>query len=351
MSPKRQSMLLLDTHVSISDLPSNSSAQKPETELASNSQVDDLGNGKHLEQQEDPEDLVTSATASSQLQAEILFAKTGTRFRLEGDSQSIPGNLDVSTESQTSSLGHSDSLLERALTDTQNTEPSEYTGSLGDELREAYCDTEGKQHNEFLPIDALDRIVTENRVREEIRRFSKGPHDGLDRGVQDVLGASTSSGQTTSRKKIFAVLALVDKLEAIWDFVTEGIYDIHLPFEKERAQSPDGARKGPLELSRKTGTDGSTRIRIKAFQTWNGAEVTNFERTQWNVYIPIFFLNTPKEPKVLHYPLQESIILPFIEDDEVKQSSKMGGFAEVWRVKFHPSHHNQGVLAVGKPKK
>lgn len=347
IGPKRQSTLILDTRVSLSDLPSNLSTQKLGTELASNSQVDDLGNGKHLEQQRDSEDLVTGATASSQQPAEILFANTGTGFRLEGDSHPISGNLDVPTESQTSSLGRSDSLLEGALPETQVTAPSEYTGSLGDDLRGALCDTEGKQHNEFLPIDSLDRIVTECRVREEIAKFSKGPNDGLDLDVQDILGASTSSRQKTSRKKIFAMLALVDKLEAISDFVTEGIYDIHLPFEKGRAQSPSGARIGRPELSRRSGTDVSTRIPIKAFQSWSGAEVTNFERTQWNVHIPIFFLNTPKEPKVRHYPLQESVVLPFIEDDEIKQNSKMGGFADVWRVKFHPSHHNQGFLAVG----
>lgn len=345
MGPKRPSKLFLDIHVSSSDAPSASSVQKPGTDLASNSQVDDLGNGKHLKQQEDPKTLDPVTTESSQLAVDI--AEIGTRFRPEGDSQSMPGDPDAPVESQPSTVGISDSLFESAIKESQDTILTEFSVSLGDELRESLRETEGKQRSEFLPIDALDRIVTEERVREEIGKFSESSRDELDRQVQHVLGPSTILGQTTSRKKIFAILALIDKLESIWDFVTEGIYDVHLPFEKKKAQSPDGTRKGRLDLSRKSGTDGSTQIPIRAFHEWKGSEVTSFERTQWNVHIPIFFLNTKKDPKVRHYPLQESIILPFIEDDEVKQGGKMGGFADVWRVKVHPSHHNQGVLSVG----
>lgn len=244
------------------------------------------------------------------------------------------------------SLKYNDTLEEKTVSVTQETTLTECPDRLGDELRNAYCDTEGKQPSEFLPIDALDRIVTEERVREEIAKFSEISDDELDRHVQHVLGASATPGQTTSRKKIFAILALIDKLEAIWDFVAEGIYDAHLPFEKGRAQSPDGSRKGRLELLRKSDTGDSTRVPIRAFHGWRGAEVTIFERTQWDVHVPIFFLNTKKDPRVRHYPLQESVVLPFIEDDEAKQSAKMGGFADVWRIKFHPSHHNHSVLAV-----
>lgn len=340
MVAKRQSTLLSGSHVSFGDFPPKPSAQKPGTELASSSQVDDLGNGKHLEQQEDSEESDSGTTESSQLPADILVSTTGTRFRPEGDSRAMPGELNASADSQPSSLGYSDSLFENAIPETQETTLTEGSEDLGDELREAICETASKQRSEFLPIDALDRIVTEGRVREEIVKFSEISHDELDRHVQDVLGPSTIPGHTTSRKKIFAILALIDKLEAIRDFVAEGIYDVHLPFKKERTL-------GRLDLSRKSGTDGSIRTLIRAFHGWKGSEVTNFERTQWTVHIPIFFLNTKQDPKVRHYPLQESAVLPFIEDDEVKQGGKMGGFADVWRVKFHPSHHNQGVLSVG----
>lgn len=339
-------MLLLDTHVSFGDLPPVSSVHKTGTELASNSQVDDLGNGKHLEQQEDSGDLESEDTESSQPPADILVAKTGTRFKPEGDSRSMPGDPDAPAESQPSSTGYDESLLETALPETQETTLTECTGSLGDELRGEYCETASKQHSEFLPIDALDNIVTEDRVRDEIGKLSKFPNKTLEDDVQQILGASNIPGQTTSRKKIFAILALIEKLEAIWDFVREGVFDSHLPFEKDKTQSPDGPRKGRFELSRKSDTGSSTRIPIRAFDGWTGAEIQNFERTQWDIHVPIFFLNTKKEPKVRHYPLQESVVLPFVEDDEVKQGAKMGGFAEVWRVKFHPSHHNHGVLAV-----
>lgn len=329
--------------ISIDDCPRNLSIQKAETELASSSQVDDLGNGKHLEQQEYSDDSTSSATPPSQEPAEFLVAEAGTGLRREDNHQPMQDALDT-LETQPSSIGYDESLLlDSGVRVTQVTTSSVGSGSLGDELREAYCETASKQRSDFLPIDALDRIVTEDRVREEIEKIATGSYDDSDRDVKHILDASTNPGQKTSRKKIFAILALLDKSGAIWDFVKEGIYDIHLPFEKERA---DGSRKNRLELTRRSDTGDSTRIPITAFHGWTGAEVTHFERTQWDVHIPIFFLNTEKHPRVRHYTLQESVVLPFIEDDEVKQGGKMGGFADVWRVKFHPSHHNHGVLAV-----
>lgn len=339
-------MLLLGTTVSSADLPPASSVQEPGTEVASNSQVDDLGNGKHLEQQKDSESLFSGPTGLYKLPADILLAKTGTGFRLEGDHQSMSGDLDALSESQPSSFGHNDSLLERSIPGTKDTSFTESTGSLEDELREAYCDTASKQRSEFLPIDALDGIITEDRVDDIIGKSPKGLSVESGRSVQQILCASMIPGQTTSRKKIFAILALIDKLEAIWDFVAEDIYDIHLPFEKQKAQTVDGSKKGRLELTRRSDTCASARIPVKASHGWTGAAVTSFERTQWDVHVPIFFLNTQEDPKVRHYRLQDSVILPFIEDDEVKHGGKVGGFADVWRVKFHPSHHNQRSLAV-----
>lgn len=346
MSSKRQSIFLsgLDNTVPPADL----SVREPGTEVASNSQVDDLGNGKHLEQQNDPEYLAAGPAALPQLPTDNLLVTTGTGlgFRLEEDCQSMSGDLDALSESQPSPSGYDNGLPGEALPATQDRELADLTGGLGDELREACCNTAGKQQREFVPIDALDRIVTEDRVRDILRNFSKGSSSDPDQDVQQILGTSAIPGKTTSRKKIFAILALIDKLEAIWDFVAEDIYDFHLPFEKQRAQIIDGARKSHFELSRRSDTCASARIPIRSSQGWSGAAVAGFEKTQWEVHVPIFFLNTDKEPKVRHYRLQESVILPFIEDDEVEHCSGVGGFGDVWRVKLHPSHHNQGTLTV-----
>lgn len=322
MSSKRQSIFLsgLDSTVPSTALPSNLPVREPGTEVASNSRVDDLGNWKHLEQQRDPEYLAADTVALSQLPADILLATTGTGlgFRVEGDCHSMSGDLDALSEPQPFPVEYNNILPEETLLGAQEKTLAEMTGVLEDELREAYCDTAGKQRREFVPIDALDRIVTEDRVRDILGKLSKGSSSDPNRNVQQVLGTSAIPGQTTSRRKIFAILALIDKLEAIWDFVAEGIYDFHLPFEKQKAHAIDGvSRKGRLELSRRSDTCASERIPIRASRGWNGAAVTSFERTQWDVHVPNFFLNTDKDPKVRHYHLQESVVLPFIEDDEV----------------------------------
>lgn len=213
--------------------------------------------------------------------------------------------------------------------------------SLGDELREAYCQTKSKERHKFLPIDALDSIVTKERVREEIGKFSNVSHDDADRGVRLILDPPNLAGQISSRKKIFAILALIDKLETIWDFIRQDIYDAHLPFEKQ-PEDPDWTQKTWPALLRRAAPGSRVRFRIAAFRGWTGAEITSFERTQWDVYVPIFTLS----PRSHHHVLEDSVILPFVEDDEVKRGDEMDGFANVRRVKFHPSHYECGLLFV-----
>ncbi|KAI3391294.1 hypothetical protein diail_7625 [Diaporthe ilicicola] len=349
VSSKRESLFLRDKNIPLDDLYLYPSDQHGGHEVASNSQVDDLGNGKHLEQQRDSQD----TTSFDELSTELLVAETGTGLRLDEDSHSMSKDLDALAESQPSSHGYDDSLLEKDTPETQSSAYTEDCLSLGEELRDARCSTDGKQPSNFLPIDALDRIITKERVKEEMRKLSRASSPDLDGLADDILDVSTASGAATSRKKIFAILALVEQLETIQDFVREGIYDSHLPFalaEKQKITTANGARKTPLELMTDTDLDGTGKKpqAIKSFHGWADNNIRIFEKTQWEVCIPIFFLNTEKDPKVLHYRLKETVVLPFIEDDEVKQGAKVGGFANVWRVKFHPAHHNHGKLASGK---
>lgn len=208
---------------------------------------------------------------------------------------------------------------------------------LADSIRAALVRAEaaGRERKEFLPIDALERIATKSSVRGEFARLdSIAPHK-VDLYTDQVCDKITtpqgsSSNKKTTRRKIFAILVLMQKLETISDFIDEGLYDNDLPFILA-----EGPEKWLRELKTNRKRNGNQQP-VKLFKGWKIHEIESFDRYQWQLLGPYFVLNTKKHPKVRHYALDSHTILPFIEDEEVKP----GGFGDVSRVKIHPAHHN-----------
>jgi hypothetical protein len=215
--------------------------------------------------------------------------------------------------------------------------------NLGESIRAALQRSAVREGKDFLPINALDRIVTKRRVRQELAnvpdRILPEQLDYLTDHIWEVKSPSLSksSSKKTTRRKIFAVLALMQKVGHIMDFINEGIYDSDLPFTLA-----EGSRKGLRQLARK-GEDGTLHF-IQLFTSWQIFEQEYFDNFQWQVLAPYFVLSTKKDPKILHYNLENRIIMPFNEDHEVNHA---GGFGDVWRVKIHPAHHNHCDNSVG----
>ena len=213
--------------------------------------------------------------------------------------------------------------------------------NLGESIRAAFSPaSQSGERKKFLPNDALDGIITKERVRQELGRQMSTPPKELDTLTDEIWevmtpSASKSRGKETTRRKIFAILGLMDKVKDIIDFIRDELYDSDLPFELV---------DGPRPLLRLYGKvkEGSTN-RIPLFDKWKPHELESFHNYQWGLMAPYFQLITEADRRVLHYNLRDGIILPFIEDveqDTATGDRKKGGFGDVWRVKIHPAHHN-----------
>lgn len=173
--------------------------------------------------------------------------------------------------------------------------------TLGDELRGAYRRTESKERSEFLPVDALDRIITHERIREEIVKLSRKSQHDADQGARLLLGSSNRPGQISSWKKMFAILALIDKLETIWDFVRQDVSDIDLPLKKTFDFRGRPRERRPILLRRSGyGRESARLIPIEAFDDWTDDEIMNLERTQWEVCGFIVCFNNKETPEARH---------------------------------------------------
>ena len=159
------------------------------------------------------------------------------------------------------------------------------------------------ERRRFLPQDAIEKICTENNVCK-ILKTCQISSDQVDELARSILEGA---------RRIFMVLILIDAPEAILKFVKhdqfhQGIdqLDSKLPFSE-------------LELA---DLFGKTSL------------VGRFAEAQWELAIPTFTRRSI--PRVLH----DETILPILGTE----FKGRGGFGEVTKIRFHPSHvHIAGI--------
>lgn len=292
----------------------------PKSEAGSTS-VNDLGEARRLQSHD--EDIAQSPTINTAQ----LVNRTGTQF--------------------TDSSG-----------ETENGDPSRYFGSiqefsgevarqpgtatLASRLRaELKSSLAGKDGRKFLPRDKFDEILTRAAVRQELERYAEFRNGGegqLTRLTDKVYKASmTEPGKpqsATHRRKLFALLALMQMVPSIKDFIEAGIHDSDLPFimdENKETDSPFYCMYRWHDIRK--GDSSGIRKPIRCFFSWPDHQIEGFNTNQWQLLAPYFELGS-----LNLYNFPENIILPFIEDtsDTLKES----GFSDVWMVRIHPAHHN-----------
>jgi serine/threonine protein kinase len=171
-------------------------------------------------------------------------------------------------------------------------------------------------HKFFLPISALDSLVTEKTIERELRGTI--PTFALERPHLPSQIARTSC-------KLFAILAYLEKGSLITAFLDENITDSGLPLE------------APLALARQ---ENQARL-PKVFSNRPWRDVNDFYRVQWYFLAPVF------DRIHEHYELDDNVVLPFIKNEE--SSAQQGGYSEVWEVQIHPAHHKlRSSLVCGK---
>ncbi|KAH7380993.1 kinase-like domain-containing protein [Cadophora sp. MPI-SDFR-AT-0126] len=207
--------------------------------------------------------------------------------------------------------------------------------SLGRKIRGAMEESSWeKEVKEFLPMDKLDLIITRTAVHEELELKNKDLSL-----VEEILTKRvSSSGTETTRRKIFAILVLINQITTIDVFVQNEIYDIDLPFVFRKGA---GERTGTLDVYRKSkgsNPDGQhDEVKIDFFETWEDEDLYSFDSIQWKLLAPYFSLVSEETAKWSHYDLESNIILPFVQDDLVDAPlAQYGGSSEGGKTD-HPS--------------
>lgn len=204
----------------------------------------------------------------------------------------------------------------------------------------------------FLPLNKLDDIITKSSVKAELESWGSLDEEEIalmvhaiwslytirDKGPSSLADNRMSK---TTRRRLFAILILAGKPQAILELIKGKIFDIHLPFtqnsETQTLRWQERADNKPQDIA--------------AFADWAERDHDLFNMYQWNLLAPYFSLSSKESPKVHTYRLEGMRPLPFITDPLIASNNDpaTGGFAEVRRVKIHEAHLAKGSHGVSVP--
>ena len=195
--------------------------------------------------------------------------------------------------------------------------------SVGDDIRFAY---EWSAYNKtsFFPLDKLRGIINKTTVQTLLRTaIPQATAPALDYYAEQICGLQLHG---TGRRKIFAILVLVNKVEYIKDIIEMNLDDLHLPLEFE------WDRGNHKYVVYKKG-DASPRDALSWCMNWTHNDMEGFKNNQ--SLMSASFLNLPLDD-IYFYKLADHFVLPFLEY-EPKENS---GYGRVLKVKIHRAHHN-----------
>ncbi|KAK1770229.1 kinase-like domain-containing protein [Phialemonium atrogriseum] len=227
----------------------------------------------------------------------------------------------------------------RGLESPEQTSPRPYAEDLNqedleDERRMKDILEDGKDRHVcdrtkyFLPLGKLDSICQTAKVEKELIREGFSQHDA-EKYAQEVCGnPEHERNEVDSRRKIFAILALIDKVKSIKCFIKEGIRDRDLPFidTEDQSNTPKLERRDPDNRERT--------VEVSCFKEWRVGSIRAFYATQWEILGP--FIGKDENDTVVLYELRNEAIMPWTEYEPMHQDS---GYSHVSRVKIHADHH------------
>lgn len=187
---------------------------------------------------------------------------------------------------------------------------------LSDRLRAAIEEPLDGSRKGFIPLSKLNDIVDRPSITQALR-------DALPAVSFDVAKEKTFR-IWISHQRVFAILALLNRIQDIQLFIDDDVCDRALPLVKicEVGGKPELRPK----LSQTT--------TLRCFQGWSPSLLDMFEDVQWTVLAPAFL-----GPELRFYSFDDKAILPWIENDQLTSATE-GGFSSVYRVKIDPSHHS-----------
>ncbi|XXG99628.1 hypothetical protein Hte_005969 [Hypoxylon texense] len=207
---------------------------------------------------------------------------------------------------------------------------------LFNRLHMTVCGVPGFEPRSFLSIDQIEAL-TPPLVKEELKRciptLSEFDLDRYTRYITTEVGTEECSAHETLTEpplpRTFLILVLLNMLDRIPAFISEGFTDSLLPIDHAHFQGEVAHRRYPPSLAA---------VLQRCFDGWAMSDIETFISVQWVVLSPFFASNAGD---VALYDFDARTIMPFIHDDLTTSSSVDScGFSEVRKVKIHPSHHN-----------
>ncbi|KAK0370839.1 serine/threonine protein kinase [Colletotrichum limetticola] len=170
--------------------------------------------------------------------------------------------------------------------------------------------TSASEDKGFLPLDALRRIVTPTAVQRLLgHAFPHFKPKVINSWVSSISGKPDEVKAQPQRRKIFAILILMEQVKLIEDFIKHDIDDSFLPLEIKR----NLRHKPVIQLQKKDGTV------LSCLNHWRTKHINNFVQCQETICTPFFKL--PGDD-VHYYEITSKTILPFQEYDLVQ----IGGY-------------------------
>lgn len=184
----------------------------------------------------------------------------------------------------------------------------------------------------FVPLDALDSIITKDSVRAEIESWNLFNELELERTVEDILKPhalkdSTSTTAVLSRRKLFAILIMIDTPQAILELIDNDIHDQDLPFLLDEKDAHSLERQGDAR-------------KLSIFSSWNSKDRDQFSFVQWYFLAPSFKVNeNPRE--ITNYLLSKNTPLPFITCQGLHGHTYIGAEAGryIHKLAIHTAHY------------
>jgi hypothetical protein len=236
------------------------------------------------------------------------------------------GSTDVGDQNTGSRAGDSPSIVANLESPTLS--------PLQAQLRTALEKYRGDADYEFLPLDVFEAAVQEDKIATELCR-SHEPHKAKD--MAKIIcgdGPSHQESNDHAKRKIFAILVLMEKGKKIEQFIASKVCDHQLPFRIQEGTN------GRFTVQDKHGKQ----IAIRMFKKRSAFD--RFQSHQWQVLAPCFDLSLTVNEEIKHYDLNLYPGLPFVESEQMDNGEfelGQGGYAQVRRVKIHAAHHNSLV--------
>ncbi|KAK7189535.1 hypothetical protein DPSP01_001529 [Paraphaeosphaeria sporulosa] len=185
--------------------------------------------------------------------------------------------------------------------------------SLFARLRKAQvgCTLNGEQ--EFLPLDVLEKEITEDNVRGALSRNSSVATAAL-RFLRLANDDQLPRRVVEKAKKVFAILVYIGEPDAIKSLLDDGLTDDQLPLH--------------LDDEGNTLVSQSGRV-FKSSATVDEQRVAAFVEKQWLVLAPLL------DDQGLHNELDRRCPLPFERADQTGHISTRA----VYKTKLHPAHY------------